>query len=279
MSSWLKLVKYKLSLAVTLTGVAGYIIYANSFGIEILISGAGIFFLACGASSLNQYQEHEFDSLMTRTNKRPIPSGAISKQSALLLSVLLIIIGAILLLFLGWIPFALGLLNILFYNLLYTRLKRISYLAILPGAMVGAIPPLIGWTSAGGNIFNPTIIFLSTLIFMWQIPHFWLLIIKYHKEYEKAGFKTLLKVFNEYQVRRVVFVWIAVSSLFAMTYFYFGIDINIIFSYIILLANIAFILVFYFLLFRSGKEISRAFVLSNIFITTIFIILAAGALL
>lgn len=279
MLSWLNLIKYKLSLAVALTGVAGYLIYAGGGGIRLVAIAAGIFLLAGGASALNQYQEREFDSLMKRTAARPLPSGAISPHAALRASIILIILGSGLLLSIGWFPFLLGLLNLFFYNLLYTKLKRLSYLAILPGAMVGAIPPIIGWTAAGGNILSPSILFLALLIFMWQIPHFWLLIIKYNKEYEDAGFKTLLKIFDMTQVKRLVFIWIAISSIFAMTYFYFGIEIDIIFSYIILIANIAFILIFYQLLFRSEKEISLAFVLSNIFITSIFIILAAGSLI
>lgn len=279
MSAFLALIKYKLCLAVTLTGVAGYIIYKGNFSTDLLLVAVGIFLLAAGASALNQYQERDFDSLMKRTLHRPIPSGDVSPRLALIISLVLISTGAVVLLSIAWLPSLLGLLNILLYNLLYTKLKRVSYLAILPGALVGAIPPLIGWTAAGGNIFSPAIIYLALLIFMWQVPHFWLLIIKYNKEYEDAGFKTPLKVFDEIQVKRIVFIWIAVSSLFAITYFYFGIDINIVFSYTILIANLLFILAFYLILFKSKKNISAAFILSNIFITSIFIILAAGSII
>ena len=279
MSAFLALIKYKLCLAVTLTGMAGYIIYKGNFSTDLLLVAVGIFLLAGGASALNQYQERDFDSLMKRTLHRPIPSGDVSPRLALIISLVLISTGAVVLLSIAWLPSLLGLLNILLYNLLYTKLKRVSYLAILPGALVGAIPPLIGWTAAGGNIFSPAIIYLALLIFMWQVPHFWLLIIKYNKEYEDAGFKTPLKVFDEIQVKRIVFIWIAVSSLFAITYFYFGIDINIVFSYTILIANLLFILAFYLILFKSKKNISAAFILSNIFITSIFIILAAGSII
>lgn len=279
MSPWLRLIKYKLSLAVTLTGVAGYLICVDTPGLEMIFLALGVFLLASGASALNQVQERSLDSLMNRTSNRPLPSGSLAKKPALAISLILIICGSLSLLLSGWLPFLLGLSNILFYNLLYTRLKRVSYLAIIPGALVGALPPIIGWTAAGGNPFSPTILYLALLIFMWQIPHFWLLIIKYHREYEKAGFKTVLKIFDEIQVRRLVFIWIAVSTMFAMTWFYFGIDINIVFAYIILISNILFILCFYWLLFHSNKEISTAFVLSNAFISTIFLLLALGSLL
>jgi protoheme IX farnesyltransferase len=279
MSPWLSLIKFKLILAVTMTGISGYIISKGDIGINLFTLTGGIFFLAGGAGALNQHQERESDSLMKRTRQRPLPSGLIKARSGLILAACMLIIGSLLLAITGLLPFILGILNVILYNLLYTKLKKVSYLAIIPGAMVGALPPVIGWTAAGGYIFSPTILFLATLIFMWQIPHFWLLVIKYNKEYEEAGFKTPIKIFNENQVKRIVFAWITISSLFATTYFYFGIEINIIFTCIILTAIILFILGFYWLLFRLKGKLSTAFVLSNIFITSIFIILATGSLI
>lgn len=279
MSPWLNLIKFKLILAVSLTGISAYIINKGANGINLPLVAGGIFFLAGGASALNQYQERESDSKMSRTRQRPLPSGLIKARSGLILAAFMLIAGSLLLAVAGPLPFILGILNVILYNLLYTKLKKITYLAILPGALVGALPPVIGWTAAGGYIFSPTILFLATLIFMWQIPHFWLLIIKYNKEYEEAGFKTPIKLFNENQVKRIVFVWISISSLFAITYFYFGIEINIVFIYIILAAIILFISGFYWLLFRTKGKLSTAFILSNIFITFLFLILAAGSII
>jgi protoheme IX farnesyltransferase len=279
MKAWLQFIKYKLSLAVTLTGIVGFLIYSGEADINLLLTGIGIFLLASGSSGLNQYQEHQYDAVMERTKSRPIPKGLISPYHALIVSVLLIVVGAGILLKVNWLPALLGLLNVIFYNALYTPLKRRTYLAILPGALVGAIPPLIGWTAAGGAILSMTIIFLVLLIFMWQIPHFWLLIIKYQKDYEKAGFASVLKLISEIQVRRIVFVWISVSSLYAMTWFLFGITLTRGLSFLLVIANVAFILVFYNMLFRWENEISKAFILSNIFITSIFIILAAGSII
>ncbi len=279
MSPWLNLIKFKLILAVTLTGISAYFINKGGIGINLFLLTGGIFFLAGGASALNQYQERESDSIMNRTRQRPLPSGLIKARSGLIMAACMLIVGSLMLAITGPLPFVLGILNVILYNLLYTKLKKITYLAIIPGALVGALPPVIGWTAAGGYVFSPTILFLATLIFMWQIPHFWLLVIKYNKEYEEAGFKTLIKIFSENQVKRIVFVWISISSLFAITYFYFGIEINIVFIYIILAAIILFISGFYWLLFRTRGKLSTAFILSNIFITFLFLILATGSII
>ena len=110
---------------------------------------AGVFLLSAGTSVLNQVQEFRNDALMKRTRLRPIPAGEISNLQASWIALGLILIGTAFLAFNGWLPMVLGLSNIVFYNLIYTPLKTRSYLAIIPGAVVGAVPPLIGWTSEG----------------------------------------------------------------------------------------------------------------------------------
>jgi protoheme IX farnesyltransferase len=105
----------------------------------------------------------------------------------------------------------LALLNLIWYNAFYTPLKRKSSLAILPGALVGAIPPAVGWVAAGGFLFDKEIIIISSFFFIWQIPHFWLLMISYDKEYEKAGFPTITKFFSKDQFARIIYVWIVAT--------------------------------------------------------------------
>ena len=173
----------------------------------------------------------------------------------------------------------LGLLNVLFYNLVYTRLKRSSYLAILPGAIVGALPPIMGWTAAGGNLSDRTIIFMAFLIFLWQIPHFWLLLLKYGKEYEAAGYPSIMRFADEMQVKRMIFVWIALASLFAISFPLYGILISPFLSYLLLSGNVIFVALFYFLLFRKVRRERTAFMVTNIFITIMYLVFAAGALL
>jgi len=275
--TFLRLIKYKLSLAVTLTCLSAYIIHSKEADLLLLLTVTAVFVLACGLSVLNQYQERRSDALMQRTSSRPLPQGAISPVSALFISILLIIIGLTILLYLSLTAFFSGILALLLYNGLYTRLKPISYLAIIPGALVGTIPPVIGWTVSGGSLTDPALVYLSFLIFMWQIPHFWILLVRFHKDYREAGYPTIIQKTGESQLKRIVFIWVSLSSLFAITYSFFNIKIILIVSYIIIILVITFVIVFFYLLFRKS-DLMRAFIISNVFITILYILFALGSL-
>jgi protoheme IX farnesyltransferase len=217
---------------------------------------------------------------MPRTAKRPIPAGEISSGLAFFVALVLILSGALLLFQNGWIPAFLGLLNVVFYNLIYTPLKAKSWLAILPGAIVGGVPPLIGWTSAGHSVFHPNAIFLFIFVCMWQLPHFWLLMIKYGKEYEKAGFSTISSILSELQIRRVVFFWGLITSLFLVFLPFFGFRLHPIMIAVLLVTNLFFIRQFYAYLFseRESGTVRKAFILINVYAMMIFIILAINVL-
>jgi flagellar biosynthesis/type III secretory pathway chaperone len=109
-------------------------------------------------------------------------------MQALQISGLLIFFGLLLLLAMGYTPALLGFLNILLYNFVYTPLKRYTAFSIIPGAMVGSVCPLIGWSAGNLSVFHPVALFLSLFVFLWQIPHFWLLLLHHSQDYQKAGF-------------------------------------------------------------------------------------------
>jgi protoheme IX farnesyltransferase len=141
-----------------------------------------------GALALNQFVEWELDALMERTRRRPIPSGQLRPREALLFGNVLTL-GGIALLFLtvGWLPAALTAVSALTYNLVYTPLKKISYISTLVGALPGAMPTLIGWSAAAGALsLEAGSIF--AIAYLWQLPHVlslgWLL----RKDYARAGF-------------------------------------------------------------------------------------------
>ena len=278
MKAWLQLIKYKLSLAVTITGLSLYLIQAGKIDPGLALTAFGIFLLASGASILNQYQEKEYDSLMERTSNRPLPSGTISPLNAYFASALMILAGSFFLLFLSTVAAILGLINILLYNLVYTRLKRISYLAIIPGALVGALPPLIGWFAAGATELRAPVVFLSVLMFMWQVPHFWILVIKYNEDYQKAGFKSILSIMNQGQVRRVVSAWIILGTLLALSFPFFDLNPVTAIKWILLALCFVFIIMCNLSIFKR-KTLTRAFILSNIFIVLFFALMALGYLL
>lgn len=202
------LTKLRITSFVTITAVFGYICYSVDLSSRLVNAVLGVLLLACGSAAINQIQEHKTDSLMKRTMSRPIPSGKISIKSAFVIALLLVLLGSIILSQNGIIPLALGLLNLIWYNLVYTPLKKVSQIAIIPGALVGAIPPAIGWTSAGGGIIDPQILIIAFFFFIWQIPHFWLLLISFGQDYEQAGLPSLTKRFNSEQLSRITFVWI-----------------------------------------------------------------------
>jgi len=218
---------------------------------------------------------------MSRTKNRPIPSKKIKEQTALWISSVLLLAGSILLLINGIIPFLLGAINVLLYNLLYTHLKKKSVLSIIPGALVGAVPPLIGYSAAGGNISNINIIAYSVFMFLWQLPHFWLILIKFGKEYENAGFASISRYLNELQIRQLTFFWVILTTcfLFAFGIFSDGLSRDMIILFSIL--NTVFIFAFYKMVFhkKEPQEIKGAFIMINSFsIIVMFMIIALSVL-
>jgi protoheme IX farnesyltransferase len=100
-------------------------------------------------------------------------------------------------------------------------MKRKYAMAVVPGALIGAIPPIIGWVASGGQVFDMKILMVAFFFFIWQIPHFWLLVLIHGNDYEKAGFPTISKIYSSLQVSRITFVWIAalVASCFLIPLF------------------------------------------------------------
>mmetsp|Transcript_21015 Transcript_21015/g.35889 ORF Transcript_21015/g.35889 Transcript_21015/m.35889 type:complete len:476 (-) Transcript_21015:63-1490(-) len=144
---------------------------------------------ASSAATFNQVIEIERDSKMKRTGNRPLVNGSVSKQAAIGLGCLTGSTGGILL-GLGTDPITtmLGVGNIGLYAGLYTYLKPRSEINTWVGAVVGAIPPVMGWTAAGGSILDPEAVLLGSTLFLWQFPHFFALNWMYRTDYKRGGF-------------------------------------------------------------------------------------------
>jgi protoheme IX farnesyltransferase len=155
-----------------------------------LIAIGGVLLLSSGASALNQVQERRQDALMARTAGRPLPSGRVSLTHGVCFSALGIASGAALLwLGLGTTAGVLGVIAAAFYNGLYTPwLKPSSPFAAVPGAVPGALPPVIGWVAGGGRPWDMSALILFGILFLWQMPHFWALAIRYRSDYAAGGF-------------------------------------------------------------------------------------------
>lgn len=215
---YLELSKVGISLFSTLSAATGFILAAHDLREEMFVMMIGVFLLACGSCALNQYQERDIDALMERTKNRPIPSKRIEPLNALYFALILTSVGLFSLVLSGsLIVPTLGVFAILLYNGVYIYLKRKTAFALIPGALIGSIPPAIGWVTGRGYLSGPELSALCFFFFMWQVPHFWLLLLDYGKDYEKAGLPSLSRIFSREQLSRIVFNWIvatAVSSLF-----------------------------------------------------------------
>lgn len=178
-------------------------------GLDIVYPVLGIFFLACGASALNQVQESDSDVLMDRTKLRPIPAGLISRNAALFVAIAIIVLGSVIIILGSNIEcLIVGLITLFWYNGVYTPLKKVTPFAIIPGALVGALPPVAGWVASGADVLSPSIWVLALYMFMWQIPHFWILVMIYGDDYEKGGYPTLKSKFSLEQLKKITFFWI-----------------------------------------------------------------------
>ena len=151
--------------------------------------GTGL--LSGGACALNCYIERDLDALMPRTCRRPIPAGVISPTYALIFGLSLVLSGCFLLIWqVNMLSGMLGLTAAFVYLAIYTPSKRVTWLNTSIGAVPGAIPPLIGWASATGQI-DPGGWCLFTMLFLWQHTHFFPIAWLYRDDYQKAGFRML----------------------------------------------------------------------------------------
>lgn len=277
--NYISLAKVRLSLAVALSAVTGYFIAGGTDLSQLIITFLGVIVLSGGSAALNQYTESDIDLLMERTRKRPLPSGIITKNEALRALILLIISGLALLSINGLKPALLGLLTLILYNFVYTPLKKKSIYSVVPGALVGAIPPLIGASSAGASLINRELLTFSLFIFLWQLPHFWLIVIKYGKDYNRAGFETLAKHMDEKKIRNLIFSWVLASTLLLFTLFTIWDLQNPALIILFALINLIFILLFrHYLFSHDGSEnIKFAFILINSFSLIIMALFIAGS--
>jgi protoheme IX farnesyltransferase len=220
---YISFTKAILSFAVGIPGVFVYLLASEEINHDLWVGFFAIFLLALGVCALNQYQEKHLDALMPRTQNRPLVTGRIGENSAIAIIVGLIGLSMIsiytVLSFSGVGIFALV---ILLYNGIYTPMKKINPYAVFPGAILGVIPPVIMWMMAGGDLLNPAFLSLAWFYFIWQMPHFWLLVLVYHQDYKEAGFPTMIEVLGGEGLARITYIWILftiISALMTVSFF------------------------------------------------------------
>jgi protoheme IX farnesyltransferase len=192
-SDFSQLVKARLTVLALITTAVGF--YLGEPGavdpvglLHVLIGSA---FAAAGASALNQWWEKDLDAVMSRTSSRPVPSGRMRPLSVFVLGTVLSAAGVVYLaLATNFLAASLAALTVLIYIFAYTPLKRRTTANTLVGAIPGALPPLIGWAAARGQL-DGAAWSLFLILFIWQMPHFFAIAWLYRDDYDRAGFRML----------------------------------------------------------------------------------------
>lgn len=220
MSIFFKLAKSGIVLFAVFTALAGFAV-SYPVGQELdpltpVLLIIGLALASAGGFVLNQVQEWKIDAKMPRTMSRPIPSGQIQPWQAWLIGLLLVLVGLVLLVPLGFYPFGLTFMTLVFYNGFYTMWwKRKWAFGAVPGAIPGALPVTIGYSVNDPNIFSSTSIYLFLILFLWQMPHFWSLSLKFREDYEKASIPVLPVVYGIektfYHMGLYMFVYVGVA--------------------------------------------------------------------
>ncbi len=267
-------------MSVALSALTGYVLFSGNVDRKGWLLMLGVFLMACSASVINHWQERHVDAQMPRTKNRPIPSGKIKAFHALILAAGIALTGSavmylsnpIIVMVLSWV-------TLFFYNVVYTPLKKVSAYAVVPGSIIGALPPVIGWVGAGGSVNSEIILLVAAFFFIGQIPHFWLLMLMFGEQYKLAKLPSLSQIFNEEQIKRVTYSWIITTAVAAFLIILFVINNKVI-------VFLLLIYIFYFLfslarelIVQEKRKVRLSFLKLNILYLSMMIFLIVDGLL
>ena len=190
------LIKFTLSFMVVFSTVISYLLAPNiRFDLlEVLLLFTGGMLVTGSANTINQILEKDTDKLMKRTASRPVASGRMHENEAWAFAGITGALGILIMYRFSTEAALLSLLSLVLYGFIYTPLKKVNSIAVLMGAIPGALPCLIGWVASfeeGSNNVWPGGWILFAIQFLWQFPHFWAIAWVAHKDYSAAGFKLL----------------------------------------------------------------------------------------
>ena len=193
LKDYMQLIKFTLSLTVVFSSVISYLLAPNiTFNfLSVLLLFIGGLLITGAANAINQMTEKDTDALMKRTAKRPVASGRMSVSEASAFAAISAIAGTLIIgYWFNWTSALLGLFSLFLYGFIYTPLKKVHSVSVLVGAIPGALPCLIGWVAATGEMGAGGWV-LFAIQFFWQFPHFWAIAWVAHKDYSRAGFKLM----------------------------------------------------------------------------------------
>lgn len=187
-----ELTKFKLVHFVILSGLAGFFlgmpVEETAPFKKVTIFLLGLITITMGSFALNQFMERTLDSQMPRTQGRPIPSGRLSPQMAVLIAFIFILLGTYLLRTIEPLAALFGVSTVLMYNVIYTLIWKPKWtFGAVPGAIPGAMPVVIAYVAATGTILTKECLYIFLILFLWQMPHFWALALRFKKDYEMGG--------------------------------------------------------------------------------------------
>jgi protoheme IX farnesyltransferase len=169
----------------------------------------------------------------------------------------------------------------LWYNGIYTNLKRMTPHAVIPGSVIGSIPPLVGWVSAGGDLFTVQALIMAVFFFVWQVPHFYLLAVKFGHEYEAAGLPSILHRWSESKIKKHIFFWILFTAAAATVLAVSNLPASSISSVLIIIASLLLVIAFRNFGFNSNQPYNPFpyFMRINYYVLAITVFLIGGPLL
>lgn len=223
--TYLELTKLPIVLLLVFTTMVSMIIASDGRpdGLNLMITLIGGTFSAAGASVINQYYDRDMDAKMTRTARRPIPSGRVEPTNALLFGLALVVWSTLILgVFVNWLAAGLALGGALYYVVIYTMLlKRNTVLNILIGGGAGAMPVLVGWAAVTGGLSYQAFI-LFAIVFYWTPPHSWALALLVNSDYTRANVPMMPVARGEAVTRQQIFLYAIMLLLISLLPVLFG---------------------------------------------------------
>lgn len=239
-----EITKAGLAVSVVFSSIAGYLLGFDNYNpfswTTLIMLVVGGYCMVGASNAFNQVIEKDLDALMDRTKNRPVPSGRMTSNTALIIASVLTIIGLILLYLINPKTAMFGAISIFLYTSLYTPLKTKTPLSVFVGAFPGAIPFMLGWVAATGN-FGIEAGTLFLIQFFWQFPHFWAIGWFLYEDYEKAGFFMLPtgKKDDKTALQTILYtIWLIVASLLPVLGFTGQLKISIIAAILVLLLGL-----------------------------------------
>ena len=269
----IQLTKLTLCLQVSCSTLFGFIYASQSISLQAVYLSVAVLILACGAASLNSYQERNRDALMRRTRNRPLVRKKIAEQHALLQAIFLIFLGLLLTYQIGNVKSLLaGAIAVVLYNGIYTPMKGRTLYALLPGALCGAMPPYIGYLAAEGSGSMLRAALPVLLLFFWQVPHFFLILLNHKQDYLAGPVPNLLQSLGEPVLQRISLLWIAALAMVMLAFTIMPSTLSDIARFFIVVNALSLIGVFGFqLLYR--KEPVYAFLFRYLNVSLLFMML------